>query len=83
MTARTTDPTAKAAGFRKARRQIRGMMLDQRLVMLLRQRMCDRQESSPPGHHIAVTSLIDRTDPKHEIFRMRILCPGRSFHGLS
>jgi len=83
MTARTTDPTAKAAGFRKARRQIRGMMLDQRLVMLLRQRMCDRQESSPPGHHIAVTSLIDRTDSKQELFRMRILYPGRFFHGLA
>ena len=65
MTARTTDPTAKAAGFRKARRQIRGMMLDQRLVMLLRQRMCDRQESSPPGHYIASTS------PRQDRFQTR------------
>jgi len=73
MTARTTDPTAKAAGFRKARRQIRGVIVDQRLVMLFRQRMCDRQESSPPGHHIALTSFIDTTESKQELFCMRIL----------
>src|SRR3974377_2317455 len=68
MTARTTDPTAKAAGFKKARRQIRGMMSDQRMVMLLRQRICDSQQSLPPANKFLDSSVpwrnaFEATDP--------------------